>query len=387
MARLGRLGLMAIPLLVGCSGSGEEWGGRIAEVDGVLRVENPTAPLIGSEEITVDLLWRSSGPIEGDFWEAPNKVHADESFVYIVDRQASKIHRLSLEGELRPSLGGPGGGPGQYGRIIDAVPTRQGLIVIDGGNGRVEVLSPEGEITASSRLGQVVLTVAPLGEDAVAVWGMLGREERWRRVDAEAYLEDLIFPEFIEADTAEAPPSRAGTWRGFPARLRFTAPQIQVFSPSGELKEVIDVPLEVQEATDGEIEAMVSEITSFLAEDGVSSDIIQEQANRIRSRPRAKSRFRDFRFDSRSGLAVIWEQNPEDFGSGPASLHLLSTGGIYLGVLRFDRAWSAFDLRDGVLYVLARDPATDLATLEAHSIGVPSGILERASELASDVSG
>jgi hypothetical protein len=110
--------------------------------------------------------------------------------------------------------------------------------------------------------------------------------------------------------------------------------------------------------------------------------VIQQQADQLRSRPRAKLRFRDLRFDGTSGLAAIWEQNPEDFGSGNASLHLLSTAGIYLGALEFHRAWSAFDLKNGVLYTLSRDPDTDLVTLEAFSLSVPGEVLERADRLA-----
>ena len=79
---------------------------------------------------------------------------------------------------------------------------------------------------------------------------------------------------------------------------------------------------------------------------------------------------------------AIWEQNPEDFGSGNASLHVLSTAGIYLGVLEFHRAWSAFDLKNDVLYALSRDPETDLVTLEAFSLSVASEVLERADRLA-----
>jgi hypothetical protein len=347
-----------------------------------VRIQNPATPLAGPGEVSAHLLWSSAGPTEGDYWEAPNWVHADDDVVLVVDRQASKIHRLSPEGVALPSLGEPGGGPGQYRRIIDAIPTEAGLFVIDGGNGRVEILGSRGEILASSPLGQVVFSVVPLGETGVAVSGILGSDQKWQRIDAAAKLEDVVFPEFIDPDTSEAAPSRPGRWDGQRARLRYTSPQIQVFSDTGVLERIVDIPLPTEEATDQEIEGLVAEMAAVLAEDGIPSGVIQQQADQLRSRPRAKLRFRDFRFDRASGLAAIWEQNPEDFGSGNASLHLLSTAGIYLGALEFHRAWSAFDLENGVLYALSRDPGTDLVTLEAFSLSVASEVLDRADRLA-----
>jgi hypothetical protein len=382
MIDLSRFGIILVMVLAGCSEGVGGWGGQITETDGVVRIQNPAAPLAGSGEISADLLWSSAGPAEGDYWEAPNWVHAGDEVVFVVDRQASKIHRLSPEGAVLSSFGEPGEGPGQYRRIIDAIPTGAGLFVIDGGNGRVEILGSGGEILASSLLGQVVFSIVPLGEDAVAVSGILERDLEWQRIDAAAKLEEVFFPEFIDPDTSEAAPSRPGRWDGKRARLRYTSPQIQVFSDTGALEKVVDVPLPTEEATDQEIEGLVAEMATVLAEDGLPSGVIQQQADQLRSRPRAKRRFRDLRFDRTSGLAAIWEQNPEDFGSGNASLHVLSTAGIYLGVLEFHRAWSAFDLKNDVLYALSRDPETDLVTLEAFSLSVASEVLERADRLA-----
>lgn len=382
MVTLGRVGFLGGLILVGCSVSSEEWGGRIYDVDGVHHVENPTAPLTDPGAITASLLWSSTGPVEGDYWEAPNWVHADDHFLLIVDRQASKVHRLSLDGEPIPGLGEPGEGPGQYRRIVDAIPSKTGIFVVDGGNGRVEIRSPDGEVLVSSALGQIVFSVVPLGQDAIAISGMLGRDTRWQRIDATGDLADLDFPEFLDPDTAEITPTRPWSWHDHPVRLRFTSPTIQIFSPTGDLETVYALPLPVEEATDAEIETLVSEMASVMAEDGLPSGVIQQQAERVRARPRAKFRFREVRFDDSSGLIGIWEQNPEDFGSGNASLHLLSLDGIYLGVLGFDRAWSSFDLRDGVLYALSRNPGTDLVTLQAFSILVPREVLTRATRLA-----
>ncbi len=109
---------------------------------------------------------------------------------------------------------------------------------------------------------------------------------------------------------------------------------------------------------------------------------LQQQVNQIRARPREKLRFRKIRFDDGAGLAGIWEQNPEDYGSGNASFHLLTIDGAYLAALEFDRPWADFALAGGVLYVLLRDPDTDLVTLMAYHLDIPPGLLERARALA-----
>ncbi len=383
MVKLSRFGIVVAVAVAGCTGTPEEWGGRVFVSDGVLRVENPIVPLAEPGAVEATLLWSSTGPEKGDFWEAPNRIHASDDFVYVVDRRASKIHRVTPNGELESSLGEPGGGPGQYRSIIDAVPTSSGLFVVDRRNARVEILDSTGGIVASARLDQPIIQVVPVAGDAIAVTAVPGGESGWQRIDASGAVESYTFPGFVDPDTVGVPDSRAGAWNGRPVRLRFTSPQIQIYSRAGgELEKVIDLPLPPEEATDEEIEAMVSEITSFLAEDGVSSAVIEDQARRIRSRPRTKYLYRDLQFDAPSGLMAIWEQNPEDFGSGNASLHLLSIDGIYLASLAFDRAWADFDLRHGVLYALSQDPLTHLVTLEAFSISVPDAVMERAAELA-----
>ncbi len=383
MVNLGRICLLISVLLLGCMEDREVWEGRISEVDGVVRVENPPVPLATPGVISAQMLWSSAGPSEGDIWEAPNWIHAHGDVLYVVDRMASKIHRLTLDGESMSALGEPGEGPGEYGRIIDAIPTPAGLFVVDGGNGRVEVLDARGEILASSPLGQFVFVAIPMGEDAIAVSGMLGGDPRWERIDAVGTVEPLSFPEFVDPREPGEIPSRAWTFMGNPVRLRFTSPQIQFFSASGDLQRVIDLPIPPEEATDEEVEALVTEMASVLSASGVPSSRIQQQADLVRSRPRAKYRFRDIRFDRKTGLLAIWEQNPEDFGSGPASLHLLSSDGIYLGSLDFDRAWSAFDLEGDVVYALSRDSTTDLGTLEAFLLSVPAELREKAGDLAS----
>ena len=95
--------------------------------------------------------------------------------------------------------------------------------VVDAGNARVDILTDSGDPVSSYPLSRVVFSAAPLGEESITIWGVLGSEQGWTQMD------------------------------------------------------------------------------------------------QIRARPREKLRFRKISFDEDAGLAGIWEQNPEDYGSGNAS--------------------------------------------------------------------
>lgn len=373
--------------LVGCSERPAEWAGRVVEANGVRRVENPSEPLASTGEVSLVPRWSRSGPENGDYWEAPNKIHVFDGLVYLVDRQASRIHRVTTTGELRPSLGEPGQGPGQYRRITDAIPTRAGLFVVDAGNARVDILTDSGNPVSSHPLSRVVFSAAPLGEESITIWGVLGSEQGWTQMDAAGNRQPHEFPDFEVPEGFDGPMSSAATWGNKLVRLRYTTPRVRVYSHAGDLERVIDIPLPTEVATDEEIEEIVREVSSVLARDGLPSGVIQQQVDQIRARPREKLRFRKISFDEDAGLAGIWEQNPEDFGSGNASFHLLTIDGIYLAALEIDRPWADFALAGGVLYVLLRDPETDLVTLMAYHLDIPPELLDRARELARQVTG
>jgi hypothetical protein len=75
------------------------------------------------------------------------------------------------------------------------------------------------------------------------------------------------------------------------------------------------------------------------------------------------------------------EQNPDEFGSGNATLHFLSPGGVYLAKADFPRSWRDFTLADGVVYALTRDPTTDLITLRAYRLNLPGTLLTDTDEV------
>ncbi|MGD8278993.1 MAG: hypothetical protein PVH00_13240 [Gemmatimonadota bacterium] len=369
---------LCVAALAGCAEPQATWDGRILHAGGVLRVENPREPLAAPGEVTAEPLWSQSGPESGDVWEVPNRVHAFRGVVYVVDRRASRVHRVTTGGAPLPSLGEPGSGPGQYRRIQDAVPTEAGLFVIDPGNGRVEVLSDVGEVRTSMALRRLAFTVAPLGTDAVALAGASGPEPEWTRLDAAGSSRALVFPDFDVPVNSEGPVSSGSTWNDRLVRLRYATPEVRIWSGEGVLEREIVIPLPVEPVTDDEIERVIRDETSSLMTQGLPAGVLEQVAASIRAWPREKKRFRKIVFDDAAGLAAIWEQNPEDFGSGTATLHLLTLDGVYLAALPFDRAWSDFDLEGDVLFCLSRDPETDVVTLQAHALEVPRRLLDHA---------
>ncbi|MGD2123345.1 MAG: hypothetical protein PVJ76_16450 [Gemmatimonadota bacterium] len=368
--------------LAACQGNPSRWTGEVVEEGGILHVRNPAQPLAQEGQVTVELLWSETGSSGNDLWEVPNKLRVAQGTVFLVDRQASRIHRVSLEGETLASFGEPGGGPGQYQRIIDAVPTQAGLFVVDGGNGRVEILSYEGEIRASHSLDRIVFLAEPLGPEAITLFYTRGGEPEWGSMDEAGSLEPHPFPDFQAPEGHLVPVSVGSTWEKNLVRLRYATPQIRLYSLDGHLEKEIMIPLPPMVATDAEVEELVLRTTGDMARVGIESDVIEHQAERIRARSRDKLSFRKIRFDDEGRLAGLWQQNPEDFGSGPATLHLLSIDGIYLARLEFDRPWADFDLSGARLFVLSRDPVTDLATLQAFDLRLPEGLMAEAESIA-----
>ena len=80
------------------------------------------------------------------------------------------------------------------------------------------------------------------------------------------------------------------------------------------------------------------------------------------------------------GFAALLEQNPDEFGSGNATLHFLSPDGVYLAKAVFPNAWRDFTLDYGVAYASTRDPDTDLITLRAYRIDLPNSAFTDAAE-------
>ena len=101
----------------------------------------------------------------------------------------------------------------------------------------------------------------------------------------------------------------------------------------------------------------------------------------MEERWRVKCRFGLLRFDPSGRFAAFLEQNPDEFGSGSATLHFLSKDGIYLAKVAFPTAWRDFTMDNGVVYALTRNPTTDLITLEAFRVDLPNSLFRDATRV------
>jgi len=141
------------------------------------------------------------------------------------------------------------------------------------------------------------------------------------------------------------------------------------------------IGLPVEPTSDTERDFALAEMRSELATSGFPPEFQQQQLIVIEEEYLVKCRFGPLRVDPTSRLAAILEQNPDEFGSGNATLHLLSQDGVYLAKAVFPNPWRDFTLDDGVVYALTRDSTTDLITLRAYRIDLPDSVFTDAAEV------
>ena len=366
-----------------CSGP-PPWGGHVEVAEGVEVVSNPREPLLGESEGMVVELWT----VQGAEWVNPSAVHAAGGLVTVVDPPANQVHLVSGSGEVLPSLGRTGGGPGEFLHLVDAFQDGHRITALDAGRGTVEYFGMDGVYHSSVKLEGQVWSGFPFGESGLMVKGeFLSDPSRetlgdWFRVEEDGKL------------TAFAPPALAplpeeqgvqcfdlSAWGDGTARMRYTTPQIQVFNSSGALIQQVFIDLPVEEVTGAERKAALSGLEHSLVDRGMPPPFIEQNLIVMEERWRVKCRFGPLRFDPSRRLAAFLEQNPEDFGSGNATLHFLSRDGVYLAKGTFTTPWKDFTMEDGVVYALTQDPTTGLSTLAAFRLDLPASVLDDATKV------
>ena len=118
-------------------------------------------------EVAYDTLWSYGGP-QDTLLAAPLRMAAAPGGgVYILDARMRKVYRFA-DGHLVWSWGSDGGGPGeiQNVRAMDADPETGGVVLVDSGNRRMILLSPDGSLLRETPLvvpSPLFPTVAALG--------------------------------------------------------------------------------------------------------------------------------------------------------------------------------------------------------------------------------
>lgn len=391
--------LLLVALASGC-GAGDaagEWRGTSEMIDGVEVVRNPGTPLYDAGEVEVGLLWMVGGDAElaatsagagvaagpGDpgplVWAEPNAIRRSDTALYILDPMEARIHALDpVDGSWVRSIGRKGKGPGE-------LDDPHGILLLDervavrNGGGTFEVFAEDGDHLLSVRTGGLTFAGYPLPGGRILANTMLGLEARWQihhldgRADSVPSWPHSVAIPGAEAEGGVLECQRTGTAGAFIIRSSCAVPHLQILDAEGRLLREFSVAREPDLVTDAEREAEVEKVRDELTRiPGMPPALIQIQLERVRNASRIRNSFRLVRVDPATGALALWKQNPELLGSGPATLHLFSDSGVYLAEIPFDRAWVDFDLRDSTLFVLERDPETDLVSASAYRVEVPT---------------
>jgi len=382
-----RIFLSPLPILLlflpGCTQS-SPWGGSVGTEDGIESIFNPGTPLLGDDDVVVSTLW----DVREGSWVDPTRVHAGAESITVVDPPANQIHLASLNGEAGRSLGRPGGGPGEFLRLLDAIPEGDSLVVLDAGKGSVQYLTRDGRYLSSLHLDGQPWAGFRMEDGTLLVKGEFlsdPTEESfgdWVRVGEGS--EPVAFTDVALDPLPEergAVCSDLSPWFAGAARLRFTKPEIQMFDRSGSLMTRIRIDLPVEEVTEEERRTALDELERRLETRGVPAPFIEQSLVTMEERWRVKCRLGPLRIDRTKKFAAFLEQNPDDFGSGSATLHFLSEEGVYLARIAFPTPWRDFAMADGVVYALTREPDTDLISLEAFRIDLPESVFDEAADV------
>ena len=370
-------------LLVACSEI-PRWTGSVEVRDGIKIVSNPGDPLLTETQGLVSELWSA----QGSNWMDPSRVHGRSEFLTVVDPPANQVHVVSASGEMQTSLGRPGGGPGEFLRLLDAFREGDRIVVLDGGKESVEYLDLDGNYLSSLHIdgqawggfpldgGELLLKgefLSDPSEETLGDWVKV-REGSGPRAFSIQPLEPLPAEQGVQCSDLSA-------WGGGAARLRFTTPQVQVFDPAGGLLMESWIDLSPEVVSDSERESALSDLERELAARGVPPAFMEQNLIVMEERWRVKCRFGPLRFDPSGQFGAFLEQNPDEFGAGPATLHFLSKDGVYLAEVAFPTPWRDFALDAGVVYALTRDPTSDLITLKAFQVDFPDSLFSEASRI------
>ncbi|MFC1791500.1 6-bladed beta-propeller [Gemmatimonadota bacterium] len=351
--------------------------------NGVEAISNPGAPLLEGGEHLLSELWA----VQEANWMDASRVHAQRDLITVVDPPANQVHLISTSGEVQASLGRPGDGPGEFRRLLDAFPNGHELVVLDGGKSNIQYLDFDGQYLSSLHVIGQTWDGFLLGTGELLLKGEFLSDPRQESFGDWVTVGEGRDPVAFTSLRLDPLPEEQGvrcsdfsSWAGGAARMRFTIPQIQVFDPTGVLRKMIEVNLPIEVVSDSERDSALSELRRTLAARGLPPEFIEQNLVVMEERWRVKCRFGPLRFDPSGRFAAFLEQNPDDFGSGRATLHVLTKDGVYLAKLAFPEAWRDFTIDDGVVYALTRDSETDLITLRAYRVDLPEAVFRRAAE-------
>jgi len=146
MKSLSLMTIVAVAILTQAA-SAQIWQGRSETMDGVLRVENPAAPLLPPETLEAEELWRVSSDADDHLLGSIRNIVVDgDGNTYMLDRQLKEVVFYTASGDYLMTLGGNGEGPGEFVIPGELFVTADGVVgVMQVMPGRIVMLAPNGD--------------------------------------------------------------------------------------------------------------------------------------------------------------------------------------------------------------------------------------------------
>ena len=171
---------------------------------------------------------------------------------------------------------------------------------------------------------------------------------------------DSLFPVPVpepvtEVETGFDSCQRFGTASQGAVRLSCIRPYFQLFAANGTPFLEAEVDYEPQPRSDAELKRYLGELSGGLIEAGAPAAQVDAIVATQRAQQRMRRRFRTVMQDPATGILALWEQEDEDFGGGPATLHLFDAEARYMAAVPARTAWWDFAFVDGDIVALSRN--------------------------------
>jgi hypothetical protein len=372
-----------VVILVSCgrSGGAPAWAGHREVIDSVEVVWNPAEPMV-AVPATLTALWHTQPPETNpdSLWERPSEVRAASHGVYVLDDLAAHVYRLDpATGSWIGTIGKKGGGPGEIDQLFGIALRDSTVVIGDGGKRAVSVFALDGRFLRTHPIEGFGMDVQPYGADDVAITVMvptgqtIGSEYRIVGQSAPGNVITFAGPLVTPDEYPDQDCLRTDKTTRLILRLRCIMPWFLVLDEQGSLLRQVVVDQPPTEIPVEDIDRIMQERFSRVAQSLNVPEIPVEMRDRLRAGMRYESRYRAIRHDAESRTFLLWEQTPDDRGSGPALVHVFSEDGRYLAQAEASVSWGDFDVRNGVVYALVPDPETDLRSAAAYRLTLPGG--------------
>jgi hypothetical protein len=293
-------------------------------------------------------------------WEQPRNLAAGPEDLFLLDRSAKRVLRLDpATGEVMGAFGREGGGPGELRGPARIVLQDGDVVVLDQSGRALERFGPDGSHRSSTQPNAILFSIDPLGPYRLLA-PAFGADARLNVVRGDS-LYPVTPPEPLAGiDAGFDDCERFFTFEALPVRLSCTRPFFQLFTTEGRPVREVFLDREPELRSDAEIATYLDGIRQTLAESGESAAMIDAFMADQRERHRVRRPWQRVGHDAATGLMVLLEQEGEDFGGGPGTLHLFDGEGRYLAAVERAEAWWEYTLLDGDIIALVRAPDTDL---------------------------